>query len=69
MQKMEYIVSFCHIFINYRVVKSYKGLKKRLYSQWISNEFGSCGKHCKFEGFRWLNEPKMMVSTQFRAIK
>lgn len=55
-----YIVSFCHIFINYRVVKTYKGLKKRIYSQWISNEFGSCGKHCKFEGFRWLNEPKMM---------
>ena len=55
-----YIVAFCHIFINYRIVSIAKGLKKRIYSEWIKHEFGECGNKCKFEGFKWLNEPRLM---------
>lgn len=49
-----------HLFIGYKTVQKIQGLRKRIYSAWISLEFGECGSNCKFSGFSWLHEPKLM---------
>ena len=49
-----------HFVISYRIVRLIKSVKKRFYSAWVSQEFGECGANCKFSGFSWLNEPKLM---------
>ena len=51
---IHYIALFIHCIVNMRVVALLKAPCRLFYYNWIAEEFKSCGKNCRFDGFSTL---------------
>ena len=53
-----YFMRLCHFLLVPSLLRRIASIRTVVYSLWISSEFGSCGEHCSFNGFRFLKDPQ-----------